>query len=360
VQFFSTQVSLAQNWNPSETGLKTIEPLVESAFDAGGAFTLTRATQDTSSFSNPALPALGSGIFRSINYRMGTLAGTESFQFLRNSIRNKEKIASTLKNSVLSGGPPVPILYGPFFNFGLNTRFFGFTLFAKSQLMLNKEVAPAGSLLPLQTRTRSYALGGISANVSFPLSSVFNFGISARKLGLYSLFGVLNPAEVLQSKFNIAANQPLVLDVGTLFAKRTSVFDVYLAGVLNDLGDTKARNSESIWKQTLNSGIGFALHTKSSALHCGFDWKDIFKAYNLDRLDSYFYGCKAVLTPIVGVSVGSRFQKLSAGFSLNLFVTRLEIAYTHRIVPQGLTASGLLIPRISTPTLLFSLGSEIP
>ena len=307
--------------------------LYENPFDlsAGGA-SLTRATQEGVLFANPSLPALGTGLLRWIYSRTSIHFGADAIDLARESYNKKKagelKVDSQLIESVLK----TPIHIGNDLNLGFITAFGGLGLFQVSRTDIQGR--QFGSVGLPEVRTRAEAAAGVAAFAAMPVGDTVSVGVSLKPLYAAESF-----ENISLSDFSGSGTQQLLSDLksntqfglgistglGATVQYRTSNFDLRFATTIDDFGQTKFINSNiSPWKQILNMGVGLIPHTRSSAIHCAFDLRDVQAIYGEHWTRRSRAGCKILLNSRIGFGAGFYQGWPSYGVVLNLVLLRLE------------------------------------
>jgi hypothetical protein len=341
------------------SSLKKAAPIYQNPFDlASGGASLTRATQEGVMFSNPSLPAFGEGFFRWIFYRStlsvsdGTIAvGKDIIQASNNPGSNsfitnvaedafKKPIFAELDNAV-----------------GIITSNFGIAGFASNKLDISgKEFGTIGTPV-LGVKNNAYA--GVASTFSTTLSDYLAIGIGPKYIynsevnTNLSVSDVTNPSQAIDKVTNsLKKGNGIATDIGFTLQNRTKNFDLRLAGVIADVGNTTFTGGVPPWLQTYNVGAGFTIHDYTNALHCSLDFRDITDVYNEDLPKKIYMGCKVLITRYIGFGFGYLQGWPSYGVILNLFLFRIEAGtYTK----DGAVQSGLVAQKI----YFASLGFEI-
>lgn len=341
------------------SSLKKSGSIYQNPFDlASGGASLTRATQEGVMFSNPSLPAFGEGYFRWIFYRStvsigdGTVAaGNDIIQAANNPASNsfitnvakdafKKPIYAELNNAV-----------------GVITSNFGIAGFASGKLDINGKVFGTMGLPQLGVKNNAYA--GVATTFSTTLSDHFAIGIGPKYIynsevnTNLTVSDVTNPSQAIDKVTNaLKTGNGIATDIGFTLQNRTKNFDLRLAGVVADVGNTSFTGGVPPWLQTYNAGVGFTIHDFTNALHCAVDYRDISNVYDEDLPKKIYMGCKLLITRFVGFGFGYLQGWPSYGIVLNLYLFRIEVgAYTR----DGAEQSGLVARKI----YFASLGFEI-
>jgi hypothetical protein len=332
------------------------EPIFQSVFDRASVSTITRATQDTSTFVNPSLPGIGGGFLRAVQYRIGSGFGSQYAADIYGIIKSKGNVRANLETKLKQGKLDHPIFYTPFLNFGMSTKYFGVSAFGLGLLSLRSTKSTSSSNSTLSAvptvQSASFGYGGASFNASVPVAEKFSIGAAVRPL-YYGVSDIsLNGGNPLSSYLKFAKGKALQSDIGLTFFRRTKFFDSYFATTLRDIGHTKdTKTKEVLWLQTFNAGVGFALHTANTGVHCSADAQDLTNNTSVEAKEKYGFGCRYVATPFIAVAGGYRYRLPHVGFSINLFFTRMEFAYTSVLVtkPQG-----------AQRAVMLSFGNDVP
>ena len=334
--------------------LRTNEPIYQNPFDlAGGGASLTRATQDGVAFSNPSLAAFGFGFLRSVYFRNAVHTNAESAKIARGVQQGTVKIDPAF----LKGALKAPYHLGVDVSTGFITSKFNFGVISSARA--DFQGRQFGSVGMPELRSRSYAVAGVALAGSWDFGDLLGVGAALKPLyvaeayediGLEKLSAGENASSTLQD--SLKKGYGLSSDVAVTFQKRTSVVDVRWATVLSDLGQTTFKGGVRPWKQTLNTGLGFTLHTDDSAVHCAVDYRDALGAYQEHYTKRVYLGCKAISARYLGVAAGLYQGSVTFGGLINLFLFRLEAGtYTREMGKQVGT---------NTRRLFFiALGSEI-
>ncbi|WP_148696742.1 hypothetical protein [Silvanigrella aquatica] len=341
------------------SSLKKSAPIYQNPFDlASGGATLTRATQEGVMFSNPSLPAFGDGVFRSIFYvnkvsvGEGALAaGQDVIQAASNPSSNsvlKTLLEDTFKKPIYGQLDTVV---------GALTSHFGVAGFATNKLDLNGQEFGTMGLPVLEVKNNGVA--GVASTFSTSLGDYLAVGVGPKYVyntevnTNLSVSDVTDPTQATQKITNaLKKGSGVSTNVGVTLQNRTKYFDMRVAGVVEDLGNTAFTGGVPPWLQTYNAGVGFALHDMTNALHCALDYRDITDVYGEDLPKKIYMGCKLLLTRYVGFSAGYLQGWPSYGMVLNLYIFRIEAgSYTK----DGANQSGLAARKI----YFASLGFEI-
>lgn len=336
--------------------------LYENPFDlsAGGA-SLTRATQEGVLFSNPSLPALGSGLLRWIYSRTSVQFGADAIDLARESYKKKKagelKVDSQLIESILK----TPIHIGNDLSLGFITAFGGLGLFQCSRTDIQGR--QFGSVGLPEVRTRAEAAAGVAAFAAMPVGDTVSVGVSVKPLYAAESF-----ENISLSDFSGSGTQQLLSDlktntqfglgvstgVGATAQFRTANFDVRLAATVDELGQTKFMNSSMTpWRQVVNVGVGLIPHTRKSAIHCAFDLRDVQAVYGEHWTRRSRAGCKALINSRVGIGAGFYQGWPSYGVVLNLIILRLEAgSYTREF--------GTEVGTIGRRVYFVATGFEMP
>lgn len=307
--------------------------LYENPFDlsAGGA-SLTRSTQEGVLFSNPSLPALGPGILRWIYSRTSIHFGADAIDLAKSSYEKKKagnlKVDSDLIESILK----TPIHIGNDLNLGFITAFAGIGIFQCSRTDIQGR--QYGSVGLPEVRTRAEAAAGLATFAALPVGDNVAVGVSLKPLYAAESF-----ENVSLSDFSGSGTRQLLSDLknntqfglgvsagfGATAQFRSVNFDLRLAATIDDVGQTKFNNSAvQPWKQITNLGVGLIPHTRSSAVHCAFDLRDIEGKYGEHWTRRSRAGCKILFRSRVGIGAGYYQGWPSYGVVLNLIFLRLE------------------------------------
>lgn len=315
--------------------------IYENPFDlsAGGA-SLTRSTQEGVLFSNPSLPALGPGLLRWIYSRTSIHFGADAIDLAKESYKKKKAGQLQVNSELIERILKTPIHIGNDLNLGFITAFAGLGVFQCSRTDIQGR--QYGSVGLPEVRTRAEAAAGLAALAAMPLGSAVSVGMSVKPLYAAESF-----ENISLSDFSGSGSQQLLSDlrantqfglgvstgIGATAQLRSSNFDMRIAVTVDDVGQTKFNNSKvAPWKQITNIGIGLIPHTRSSAIHCAFDLRDIQSVYGEHWTRRSRAGCKVLFNSRVGVGAGFYQGWPSVGVVLNLVLLRLEAgSYTREL-----------------------------
>jgi hypothetical protein len=340
------------------SSLKKSAPIYQNPFDlASGGASLTRATQEGVLFSNPSLPAFGEGYFRWIFFRSTLSVGDGTISAARDAAQAATGNTTTLATNIIEDAFKKPIYVGLDNAAGVLTSHFGIAGFASSKLDINGQKFGTVGVPQLQIKNNAFA--GVATTMSTTLSDYFAIGIGPKYIYNSEVNTSLSVSEasdpgIATSKLSSALKKGngLATDIGFTTQYRTKNFDLRLAGVVADVGNTTFTGGLPPWLQTYNAGIGFALHDFTNALHCSLDYRDITDVYGEDRPKKIFMGCKVLITRIFGIGFGYLQGWPSYGIVLNMFLFRLEAGVYSR---DEAIQSGLVGQKV----YFVSLGFEI-
>lgn len=341
--------------------LRKSAPLYENPFDlsAGGA-SLTRSTQEGVFFSNPSLPALGSGFLRWIYGRTAIHFGADAVDLGREVYQKKKagtlKVDSTLVEKLLK----TPIHVGNDLTLGFVTAFGGLSAF--QTLRTDIEGRQFGSQGLPEVRTRADAAVGVAALAAMPVGDTLGVGVSvkpsyaaetAENISLSDFSGAGAKQMLSDIKANTRYGLGISVGLGSTVQLRSDNFDVRIAATVDDLGQTKFSSGVSSWKQTINAGIGIIPHTRGSAIHCAADLRDLQRAYGEHWTRRFRAGCKLLLLSRIGFGAGYYQGWPSYGIVANLVLMRLEAgSYTREFGSEAGTRGRRVY--------FFATGFEIP
>lgn len=307
--------------------------LYENPFDlsAGGA-SLTRSTQEGVLFSNPSLPALGPGVLRWIYSRTSIHFGADAIDLAKDSYEKKKagnlKVDSELIENVLK----TPIHIGNDLNLGFITAFSGIGIFQCSRTDIQGR--QYGSVGLPEIRTRAEAAAGLATFAAMPVGETVALGVSLKPLYAAESFENISLSDfsgsgTRQLLSDLKNNTQYGLGVSTGFGAtvqfRSVNFDLRFAATIDDVGQTKFNNPDvEPWKQITNLGVGLIPHTRSNAVHCAFDLRDIEAKYGEHWTRRSRAGCKVLFRSRIGVGAGYYQGWPSYGVVLNLMFLRLE------------------------------------
>ena len=341
------------------SSLKKSAPIYQNPFDlASGGASLTRATQEGVMFSNPSLPAFGEGYFRWIFYRStvsvgdGTIAARKDIIQAANNPTSNAAITQVAEDAFKK-----PIYAELDSAAGVITSNFGIAGFASNKLDINGKDFGTMGLPVLGVKNNAYA--GVATTFSTSFGDHLAVGIGPKYIynsevnTNLTVSDVTNPTQAINKVTNaLKSGNGISTDVGFTLQNRTKNFDLRLAGVVEDVGNTSFTGGVPPWLQTYNAGIGFTIHDFTNALHCALDYRDISDVYGEDLPKKIYMGCKVLLTRYVGFGFGYLQGWPSYGIVLNLFLFRIEAGtYTK----DGAAQSGLVARKI----YFASLGFEI-
>jgi hypothetical protein len=337
--------------------LRTNEPLYQNPFDlAGGGASLTRATQDAVIFSNPSLSAFGAGFLRSIYFRNALHSNQETISIARKIQSGKIELNASFLESALRSPYHLGIdISAGFISSKLNIGFL-------SSSRVDIQGRKFGTTGSPELRSRSYSLAALAVGGSLQWNDVLAIGYALKpvylgeaseNIGLDTLLSSEGGTLQDRLKSTLKRGYGLSTALAATLQKRTQWLDVRLALVGNDLGNTRFTGGPTPWKQTYNGGVGIALHTRDSVLHCAADYRDFLGSYKEPWPKKVYAGCKAVSARYVGVAAGIYQGNPTFGGLLNLYFFRLEAGtYTREM---GKTVG------VNTRRLFFvAIGSEIP
>jgi hypothetical protein len=322
--------------------LRTNEPIYQNPFDmASGGASLTRSTQDGVMFANPSLPAFGRGIFRWFFLRTGLHLGADTVDLAFGIARNKGKVADPA--ALVQKAIKTPIFAGFDFSLGTITRYAGLGVFVSSRVDLaGRQFGSAG--LP-EIRARGYGYGGAVVTNSGFVGDWLALGYAIRYQGNGELYKTIGLVDMMSGSGGSDLGKQLRdaarygygmgLDLGSTFQYRTKSFDLRWATTVNDVGQTKFTGNLRPWKQTVNTGVGAIYHTRSNALQCAFDLRDVLEVYGEHWTRRSYMGCKALLEQRVGVGAGLYQGWMAYGAVVSLLFLRVEAGtYTKEMGTQ--------------------------
>lgn len=339
--------------------LKKSAPIYQNPFDlASGGASLTRATQEGVMFSNPSLPAFGERYFRWIFFRSTVSVSDGAVAVGRDALQSASSGPSDTSITNVMKEAFQKSIYAGFDNAaGVITSQFGIAGFASSKLDINgKQFGTMG--LPV-SEIKNNAFAGVATSLSTTLNDYLAVGIGPKYIYNtevntdLSVNDITNPSQAIHKLENsLKKGNGIAADIGFTLQNRTKNFDLRLAGVVADVGNTSFTGGLSPWLQTYNIGIGFAIHDFTNALHCSLDYRDLSDVYGEDLPKKIYMGCKLLLTRYVGFGFGYLQGWPSFGIVLNLLLFRIEAGtYTK----DGVVQSGLVAQKI----YFISLGFEI-
>ncbi|KAB8027379.1 hypothetical protein [Fluviispira multicolorata] len=312
------------------SSLKKSAPIYQNPFDlASGGASMTRATQEGVLFSNPSLPAFGEGIFRWTFLRSTVSIGADTISFAKDAVTAAGNFNATQLQNLLTDVVKKPVHFGLDNAAGVITSNFGMAGFAVAKI--DVEGREFGTLGLPEIHLRNNGFAGIATSMSTQFADILAIGVGPKyiynaeintDLGVNDILNVSQAQDkVLNS---IKRGSGISTDIGVTLQKRSKYFDVRLAGVVSDLGNTTFTGGVPPWLQTYNAGMGFALHDETNALHCAIDYRDITDVYGEDLPKKVYMGCKLLITRIFGVGFGYLQGWPSYGVVLNLFLMRIE------------------------------------
>lgn len=354
IAFQISFIALAQD----TSSLKKSTPIYQNPFDlASGGASLTRATQEGVMFSNPSLPAFGEGYFRWIFYRSTLSVGDGTISAARDVSQSASGNMSTLVTNVVEDAFKKPIFVGLDNAAGVITSNFGIAGFASGKLDINGQQFGNVGVPLVQVKSNSFV--GVASTFSTTLSDYLAIGIGPKYIYNSEVNTSLSISEVTDSSAAISKltnslkkGNGIATDIGFTLQNRTKHFDLRLAGVVADVGNTSFTGGVPPWLQTYNIGAGFAVHDFTNAMHCALDYRDVTDVYGEDIPKKIYMGCKVLITKYMGFGFGYLQGWPSYGIVLNLFLFRIEAGvYTKDVATQ----SGLVGQKI----YFASLGFEI-
>lgn len=328
VFFFCCLVTLICGRTPAFSeplsGFKTSAPIMQNPFDlASGGASLTRASLDGILFVNPSLAPLGPGFFRWIFMRNALHLGAEPRSILSKTIKNRRLApgdVDAISNSNLHIGADLSA--------GVVTSIFSGVGFSTLRTDFQGGGLDSLGLPTIQGTVASYS--GIYTGASFAFRDLVSVAFTGK--GLYGAeAGVTADAAAVanSSQFFATARESLSrgsgfgTDVSTTFQKRTQFLDVRLALVANDVTTTPIKNLPT-WLPSYSSGLGLTFHSRSNALHCAYDMRDLNNAYDEPAVNKIYYGCKALFENFVAVGAGMGQGLPAYGALINTLFLRLE------------------------------------
>lgn len=334
-------------------GIRTNEPIYQNPFDlAAGGASITRATQEGTLFSNPALPALGAGLFRWIFLRTAVHAGQQATSLALQVLGAR---AAPDSQEIMDKAFRTPVHGGMDFAAGVVTSAVSGGVFGSARVDIEgRKFGEQGSP---ELRGLAHGYGGAIAGYSHALSDYFAVGATTRyqanaeiaeKIGVLSLFD--NPDILGRMKDSLQWGTGFGADVGAIAQYRTRMFDLRLGLTVNDIGDTAFAHSLPAWKETWNLGFGATVHSESTAMHCAVDLRDARAQYKEHWTYRTYAGCKLLVQAIIGFGVGLYQGWPTYGFVVNLWLMRLEAGLYAKEVGQqaGTQRRGVLFVAIGT------------
>lgn len=347
-----SQQSIAQN----TSSLKKSAPLYQNGFDlASGGASLTRATQEGVIFANPSLIPIGDGIWRSF-YGKNTFAVSEGSLNIVKSVLESSS-ANNIASNILQNIFDKPAYLNNATALGLLTSYVGIGGLSSFNFSMYGEKFGSIGLPELSVKSNSYA--GVVLSAGTTLSDYLSIGISPKYIYNTQIDTTLSVGDLSnlnqglnKLKNSLTQGSGIATDFGATLQVRSKHFDVRVAGVVTDFGNTTFSGSNPPWLQTYHAGIGLTLHDNSNALHCAADYRDLTNVYNEPLSKKMYMGCKLIITKWIAFGYGLLQGWPSYGMVLNLFVARIEAGtYT-----TDLGASPGLSPR----TIYFlTLGYEL-
>ncbi|WP_186645640.1 hypothetical protein [Fluviispira vulneris] len=317
------------------SSLKKSAPIYQNSFDlASGGASMTRATQEGVLFANPSLPAFGEGIIRSIFLKNTASIGAQSIGFLNDVVTAAGNLNTAQLQNLLGDIVKKPVYFGLDSAAGLITSNFSIAGFSSAKIDLNGRQFGILGLPDIQIKSNGFV--GVASAISTQFADTLAIGIGPKYIynaeinADLGVNDILNASQAQSIITNSLKNGTAIsTDIGVTFQKRTKHFDVRIAGVVEDVGNTQFTGGVPPWLQTYNAGIGFSIHDETNALHCALDYRDISDVYKEDLPKKVYMGCKLLITRIFGLGFGYLQGWPSYGFVLNLFLMRIEAgAYT--------------------------------
>lgn len=343
--------------------VKTHEPIYQAPFDlAAGGASLTRATQEGAQFANPSLTALGAGVLRSLFLRSTVHVGADAVDLAAQaakSILAGEGARSTSRD-LMGRALKTPVHVGADMAMGALFAPGGFSLVATTRADLEtREFGDVG--LP-QLHLRALAFSGAAAHFAQSFRDKIAIGVGAKalyggeareRIGLNEIVagGGSDAATLVRNK--LKRGYGLSVDLGTTIQRRSRYLDSRLAVVVNDVGTTTFTGSLSPWKQTVNVGFGVTPHTRSNALHCAVDLRDIGRVYGEHWTRRTYAGCRLIFARLIGFGIGMSQGWPSFGTVVNLFFLRLEAGTYSREWGSQAGVGGRRV-------YFFAVGGELP
>jgi hypothetical protein len=318
------QQSIAQN----TSSLKKSAPLYQNGFDlASGGASLTRATQEGVIFANPSLIPIGEGIWRSF-YGKNTFAVSEgSLNIVKSALESTS--GSTIASNILQNIFDKPAYLNNASALGLLTSYVGVAGLSSVNFSMYGEKFGSIGLPELSVKSNSYA--GVVLSAGTTLSDYLSIGISPKYIYNTQIDTTLSVGDLSdlkqglnKIKNSLTQGNGIATDLGVTLQLRSKHFDVRVAGVLTDFGNTTFSGSMPPWLQTYHAGLGLTLHDNSNALHCAVDYRDLTNVYNEPLSKKMYMGCKLIIAKWVAFGYGMRQGWPSYGMVLNLFVARIE------------------------------------
>ncbi|WP_130606573.1 hypothetical protein [Fluviispira sanaruensis] len=341
------------------SSLKKAASIYQNPFDlASGGASMTRATQEGVLFANPSLPAFGEGIIRSIFFKNTVSVGAQSIGFLNDAAAAFGSFNTTQLQNLLGDIVKKPVYFGLDSAAGIVTSSFSIAGFSSAKIDLNGRQFGILGLPNIQIKSNGFL--GVASAISTQFANTLAIGIGPKYIYNAEINADLGVNDILnasqaQSIITNALKKGTAIstDIGVTLQKRTKHFDVRLAGVVADVGNTQFTGGVPPWLQTYNAGVGLTLHDETNALHCALDFRDISDVYKEDLPKKVYMGCKLLITRIFGLGFGYLQGWPSYGFVLNLFLMRIEAGtYTK---DAGNYQAGLLGRQVYFASLGFEL-----
>lgn len=298
---------------------------MQSPFDlASGGATLTRASLDSVLYANPGLAPLGPGFFRWLFARTALHLGAQPQSLVSKLARKR-----SLDTNDVTSASKANVHIGADFTAGAITTNVSGAGFTTLRTDIDGKGLDETGIPKIETFGAAYT--GVVFGVGKAIGDVAAVGATFK--GLYGAESGLSlsrddladknaaRAKALQS---VKRGSGFGQDIGVVLQKRTKGFDLRLAGTVDDVTGTRITNLPT-WKRTINAGAGFTLHTKASAFHCGYDLRDLSRAYGEPTKHRTYMGCKLLLGNYVALGGGLGQGLPAYGVLFNVLFTRLEL-----------------------------------
>lgn len=314
----------------SAYGVKGNQPIYQDPFDlAGGGASLTRASQESVVFANPALMPWGKKIYRYVGLHNGVRYTPESYNQIATFAGQEEPLGDVV--DVLF---ETPIYFGAFSVLGLVFKNVAFAAGANQWLDIaggEHSSAVGGPGIDVWSGAYGFGAFGFAGEVS----RWFSIGLTPKYI--YKSEAQLNIpltdrvgiARLQQDPSSITdAIEPGVgtgFDLGMLFFFQGRSVDYRLALKVDDIGDTQFTANQEPFLQTVSFGQSLTFHGPTHAIHLALDYRDALDAYEDKLFKKVYAGMKILLQEHLGFAMGLHHALPSFGVRLDLFAIKLGV-----------------------------------
>lgn len=302
---------------------RSSELIYTEPFDlAAGGTTLTRASQEGIVFANPALLPLGAATIRWVGMQLGLIvdrdlasgdgissASSEEGEGEGQSQLNEETGASDSTDQFFSRS----LHAGQTATLSILNQNFAITLFDRIEADAAGSRFGDGGLPGIELGVEAYA--GMLASLAMRPFRWLSFGGTAKYLllGEPELMIPIANEEKIESITadpkslldELSYGRGAGLDVGALLFWQNPTLDLSLGLKVEDLGATRMSRGEATLPQTLNVGLGFAIHGSTEVLHLSLDYRDALGAYAEERSFKKIYaGARLMIRQRFGLAAG--------------------------------------------------------